>query len=186
MNREQFLKSLENGLKKLPQAEREDILHDFREHFSMGSADGKTEEQIAESLGSPKQIAKELQANYHIEKVEATATTGNIFRAVWAVIGLGFFNFVIVFGPFVALLAILFAGWTSGIAFIVSPLMVLINVITYPAGFEWFDLFFSFMLCGVGLFIVIGMFSATKALANQLVRYLKYNVSLVKGGLKDE
>lgn len=91
MNREQFLKSLENGLKKLPQEECDDILHDFEEHFSNGLTDGKTEEQISDALGSPKQIAKELVAASHIEKMEATPTTGNIFRAVWAVIGLGFF-----------------------------------------------------------------------------------------------
>ncbi|MFD1360099.1 HAAS signaling domain-containing protein [Lentibacillus salinarum] len=186
MNKEQFLKSLENGLKKLSPEERDDIIHDFKEHFSIGLADGKTEEQISDSLGSPKQIAKELVATSQIEKVEDTATTGNIFRAVWAVIGLGFFNFVIVLGPFVALLALIVAGWISGGAFIVSPLMVLLNAIIYPAVFKWFDLFFSLMLCGIGLFIAIGMLFATKVLIKQFVRYLKYNVSLVKGGLKRE
>ncbi|TFJ92086.1 DUF1700 domain-containing protein [Lentibacillus salicampi] len=186
MHKEQFLKSLENGLKKLSQQEQEDIIQDFQEHFSIGLAEGKTEEQIADSLGSPKQIAKELLANYHIEKVKATKSTGDIFRAVWAVIGLGFFNFVIVFGPFVALLAMVFAGWVIGVAFIASPLMVLVNVVIYPATFEWFDFFFSSLLCGIGLFIAIGMFFATKALTKQFVRYLKYNVSLVKGGLKHE
>ncbi|HLS07925.1 HAAS signaling domain-containing protein [Lentibacillus sp.] len=186
MNREQFLKSLENGLKKLPQEECDDILHDFEEHFSNGLTDGKTEEQISDALGSPKQIAKELVAASNIEKMEATPTTGNIFRAVWAVIGLGFFNFVIVLGPFVALLLVVLAGWISGVAFITSPLMVLFNALTYAGAFEWFDLFVSIMLCGIGLFIAIGMFFATKALIKLFVRYLKYNVSLVKGGLKHE
>ena len=61
------------------------------------------EEQIAGALGSPSQIAKEILATYHLEKVENTASAGNIMRAAWAVIGLGFFNLVIVLGPFIAL-----------------------------------------------------------------------------------
>lgn len=92
MTKEQFLRQLESALKKLPKAEREDILQDYSEHFSIGMEEGKTEEEIASALGSPHQIAKELLATYHVEKVEATATTGNILRAIWAVIGLGFFN----------------------------------------------------------------------------------------------
>ncbi|WP_079527937.1 HAAS signaling domain-containing protein [Halobacillus hunanensis] len=186
MNKKQFLTSLEKGLKKLSHEEREDIMHDFEEHFSIGLTDGKTEEQISESLGSPKQISKELVATSRIEKVEATATTTNIFRAVWAVIGLGFFNFVIVFGPFVALLALVFAGWWTGVAFISSPLLLVFSVIINPGTFEFFDLFFSLMLCGIGLFIAMGMLYVTKVLKNLFVRYLKYNVSLVKGGLEHD
>ncbi|ALX48414.1 HAAS signaling domain-containing protein [Lentibacillus amyloliquefaciens] len=186
MNKEQFLTSLEKGLKKLPHEEREDIMHDFEEHFFNGSADGKTEEQISESLGSPKQIAKELVATSHIEKMEATASTANIFRAVWAVVGLGFFNFIIVFGPFAALLGFILAGWITGVSFVASPLLILVTLIVNLGTFEFFDMFFSIMLCGIGLFIAMGMLYVTKVLTTLFVRYLKYNVSLVKGGLKHD
>src|SRR5690625_1514933 len=100
MNKEQFLTELDAALKYISAEERQDILQDFEEHFAVGREEGKTEEEIAAGLGSPRQIAKEMLASYHIEKVETTATTRNIFRAVWAVIGLGFFNLVIVLGPF--------------------------------------------------------------------------------------
>lgn len=33
MTKEQFLKQLQAGLKKLPQEERKDIIHDYEEHF---------------------------------------------------------------------------------------------------------------------------------------------------------
>ncbi|WP_099156706.1 HAAS signaling domain-containing protein [Virgibacillus ndiopensis] len=186
MTKNQFMKELDLSLKGLSSNERQDILQDFQEHFAIGVEEGKTEEQIADSLGSPKHIAKELLATYHIEKVETTATTGNIFRALWAVIGLGFFNLVIILGPFVAIVALVVAGWASGAAFIASPLLVLVNVLFNPRTFEFFDLFFSIMLSGIGLFIAVGMFVATKVLTNLFVRYLKYNVSLVKGGLKHD
>ncbi len=70
------------------------FLKDYEEHFTFGLEEGKSEEEIVASLGSPAQIAKELLADYHIEKVTTSATTGNVFRAIWAVIGLGFFQFV--------------------------------------------------------------------------------------------
>lgn len=185
MTKEQFLSKLDASLNKLPSQEKQDILQDFEEHFAMGLAEGKTEEQIAESLGSPQQIAKDLIATYHVEKVEATATTANIFRAVWAVIGLGFFNLVIVLGPFIALVALIVAGWTVAGAFIVSPLLVIINTVMYPEIFQFFDLFFSIGLTGLGLFIAIGMYFATRAVTSGFVRYLKFNVRVVKGGMKD-
>lgn len=185
MNKEQFLTELDVALKYISAEERQDILQDFEEHFAVGREEGKTEEEIAAGLGSPQQIAKEMLASYHIEKVETTATTGNVFRAVWAVIGLGFFNLVIVLGPFIALIGILFGGWVAGISFIAAPLLVLVDMIIHPGSFEFFALFFSMALAGLGLFIVIGMFIATRALTNGFVKYLRFNTKLVKGGLKN-
>lgn len=186
MNKEQFLKSLDKALTKLPTAERNDILRDFEEHFIFGREEGKSDEQIANSLGTPKQIAKELLASYHLEQVQATATTGNIIRAVWAVIGLGFFNLVIVLGPFTALAAILFGGWTISAGFTLSPLLVLVNAIIYPSTFTLFDLFTSIALAGLGLLIGIGMFYTSRLFGQGFIRYLNFNVKLVKGGLKHD
>ncbi|QNK89139.1 DUF1700 domain-containing protein [Sporosarcina sp. resist] len=186
MNKRQFLSSLDSSLKKLPSNERQDILQDFEEHFTIGLHEGKTEEQISDLLGSPHQIAKEMAASYHLERVEGTATMGNIMRAVWATIGLGFFNLVIVLGPFIALTAVIIAGWISGIAFIASPLMILVNFVISPETFELFNLFISMVTCGIGFFIAIGMYFATRTLTQGFVRYLRFNVKLVKGGLNHE
>ncbi len=185
MNKKQFLSNLESSLKKLPSNERQDILQDFEEHFTIGLQEGKTEEQIAEQLGSPHQIAKDMAAAYHLEKVEGTATIGNVLRAVWATIGLGFFNLVIVLGPFIALVAVILAGWISGIGLITSPLMILVNFVIYPETFALFNLFISMAACGVGFFIIIGMYIATRKLMQGFVRYLGFNIKLVKGGLKN-
>lgn len=184
MNKEQFLKTLSSHLKKLPADERRDILQDFEEHFTFGLEEGKQEQEVAASLGSPDKIAKELLASHHLEKVEATATTGNIIRAVWAVIGLGFFNLVIVLGPFIVLAAIVFSGWAVAAAFVLSPVLVFVNLVIFPETFMFFDLFFSLGLSGLGLFVVIGMFFVTRWLTKGFVRYLEFNVQLVKGGMK--
>ncbi|USK60290.1 HAAS signaling domain-containing protein [Peribacillus asahii] len=184
MNKEQFLHQLQLSLRNISIEERQEILQDYEEYFAIGLEEGKTEEEISKALGSPKQIAKELVASAHIEKVEHSASAGNIMRAVWAVIGLGFFNLVIVLGPFIGLVALLFAGWVVSLSFILSPLGVLFNMIM--GDFWLFDVFSAIGLCGIGIFVGIGMLFATKALTKGFIRYLQFNVSLVKGGLKHE
>ncbi|WP_449540391.1 HAAS signaling domain-containing protein [Ferdinandcohnia sp. Marseille-Q9671] len=184
MNKKQFLSDLERRLRTLPKEEKDDILQDYQEYFSIGLEEGKTESQIAESLGSPKQLSKELLATYHIEKMETTTSTRNMFSAVWAVIGLGFVNLLIVLGPFLVILSLLLAGWITGGAGVLSPLLVVVNTVVQPDIFEWFDVFVSIAFCGVGLFILIGMYYASIGVKNVFLRYLKFNVSIVKGGVK--
>ncbi|AQQ54422.1 DUF4097 family beta strand repeat-containing protein [Planococcus lenghuensis] len=60
MIEQQFLHTLESTLTTLPKEEREDILQDIREYFANGRQDGKTEEDIAQELGSPETIGQEL------------------------------------------------------------------------------------------------------------------------------
>ncbi|QGH33023.1 DUF1700 domain-containing protein [Gracilibacillus salitolerans] len=184
MNKKEFLTSLDSRLQKLSKEERLDILQDFSEHFEIGKEDGKTEEAIAHSLGSPSQIEKELLASYYVEKVESTSSASNVLKAVWAVIGLSFFNLVIVLGPFIALVSLIAAGWIAGTAFVLSPILFLINVAVFPGTFEFFDMFFSLTLCGLGLLVVIGMLFVTRYSTKGLIKYLNYNVNLVKGGMK--
>lgn len=184
MNKEQFLKQLNASLTRLSLEEREDILQDYEEYFEIGMEEGKSEQEISKSLGNPKQISKELMATYHLGQVEQTTSASNVMRAVWAVIGLGFFNLVIVLGPFIALIGVVIAGWVSAIAFILAPLGALFNLVL--GNFQLFDLFFALGLCGIGIFIAMGMFVATSALTKGFIRYLKFNASLVKGGLKND
>jgi len=57
-----FLMRLERSLKHMDAQEKQDILQDYREHFEIGLATGKTEEQIAQALGEPEQLAKLFSA----------------------------------------------------------------------------------------------------------------------------
>lgn len=184
MNKERFIKELRAATTRLPQNEQYEIIQDYEEYFAIGQLDGKTEEQISSSLGSPKSIGKELSAMYQIEKAETHTTIGNIMRAMWTVIGLGFFNLLIVLVPFLVLASLILTGWVAGIGFIAAPFLVLLNVVIYPDIFELFDLFSSLAFCGLGLFIAIGTFLATKRFANGFIRYMRFNTKLVTGGPK--
>ena len=54
----EFLTALELSLSGMDAEEKREIRSDYEEHFSLGLAAGKTEEQIAASLGDPDQLAK--------------------------------------------------------------------------------------------------------------------------------
>lgn len=183
MSKQEFLTQLANYLNRLSPAEREDILQDYEEHFAFALSEGKSENEVAEALGHPRQLAKEILATYHIDKLETSQSTGSVFRAVWSVIGLGFMNLVLVLGPFLVLVGFLLSGWIAGVSFIASPILVGISAMVQPSSFEWFDLFMSFIFCGVGYFICLGMYYVTIFLKNMLIRYLKYNVDVVKCGV---
>jgi len=179
------MKKLELALQQLKAEEREAIIEDFQEHFAIGKQQGKSEDEIATSLGEPQQIAKEMLASYHLESVGKQATAGNVVRATWAVIGLSFFNLVVVLGPFVAFASVIVAGWVSGVGLMLSPLLVILAAIVFPDQFEWFNLFSSLIIAGIGILLSFGMYYLTRWMRIGFVRYLKYNSSLVKGGIKE-
>ena len=83
MTEQQFLNELELALTRLPAEERNDILSDIKEYFSNGREDGKSDSEIAASLGSPKEIAEELSENQiHIpEKITSSNKIINIPHA---------------------------------------------------------------------------------------------------------
>lgn len=182
MTKKQFLLELEKQLKKLPKNELDDILQDYNEYFMMAESEGKQESQIIEALGTPKQLAKELLANYHIEEMEKSSSLQNMMRAIWAVIGLGFLNLIFILGPFIAIVSVVASGWIVGIVFVLTPVLVLISAaINWGTSF-WFEMFVSVSLCGVGLFVLMGLYYITSLLKKGSLRYLKFNVAIVKGG----
>ena len=63
MKKEDFLEILRDYLKKgFSEDEVMDILRDYEEYFVDGIIEGKSEIEIIQSLGSPKEIANELLA----------------------------------------------------------------------------------------------------------------------------
>lgn len=77
MTEQQFLNQLELALNRLPADERNDILQDIKEYFTSGREDGKSDSEIAASLGSPKEIADELLENHVPEKIQSYSHSNN-------------------------------------------------------------------------------------------------------------
>ncbi|GKV69737.1 hypothetical protein NCCP2716_22350 [Sporosarcina sp. NCCP-2716] len=64
MTENRYIAELERLLDRLPADEQRDIVQDIREYFADGHLDGKSDEEITASLGSPLSIAQELLAGY--------------------------------------------------------------------------------------------------------------------------
>lgn len=187
MTKSDFISILWHSLSNIPEDQKDEILYDYEEHFAIGIAEGKSEEEICNHLGDPKAIAKQYRAESMIKAAEVNSSTGNIFRAVFAAVGLGFFNLIFVFGPFMGLVGILIGlygaslGIVIGGAFsiIVSFLALFFPSITVGAD-PLFALLFSIGLTCLGLLFTIGNVYLTKFFYKVTVKYLNMNLSLIK------
>ena len=95
-----------------------------------------------------------------------------------AAIGLSLFNFIIVLGPLVAIIAFIFSFWIGGIASVVTPFFVIGKV--FMGTFIWLDLFVSITFVGVGLLLSIIACYSTKWFKRLCVRYVIWNFKMIK------
>lgn len=184
MNREQFLQQLANQLSALPKEERDDILNDYNEYFEDGLLEGKSESEISKNLGSPELIAKELNISNTFAQVDQKMTVSNVISAIGLTTGLSFLNLIFVLGPALAIAGILFAGWVSSIAFIFSPLLQLVSIMLGFNQVYAFEIFLTIGLSGLGILLLIGMYYLTIVSSKVFIKYCKWNVAVVKGGMK--
>jgi uncharacterized membrane protein len=85
MNQNEFLQQLSLGLERLPVAEREDILSDYRAYFNDALADGRSEADVAAALGDPQRLARELMAERKLKIWEANKTPANLGQVLGSV-----------------------------------------------------------------------------------------------------
>lgn len=182
MSKQEFLNRLEALLQNMPEDERQDILYDYEEHFQNGTASGKNEAEIAASLGSPQTIAKEIMASYQVAQAAKEASPGNILKAVLATVSLGFINLVFVLGPLLAIAGVLFALYSMTLALIAAPVVMLADIAlqTNLSG-VLSRIFKSMISLGSGLLLGIGMISATRWVIYVFLKYLRFNIEIIKG-----
>lgn len=73
MKKEEFLRDIGNALSGISEKERQEILYDYEEHFMICAQNGKTEEEICEELGDPKEIADNYLLNLTKEEIKLEA-----------------------------------------------------------------------------------------------------------------
>ncbi|MCX7708460.1 MAG: DUF1700 domain-containing protein [Clostridia bacterium] len=187
MNKHEFLTTLKNNLASMPEAEKGEILYDYEEHFRIGQEDGKSEEEIAASLGDPRFIARQFKADFSINQAATNTSAGNIFKAVLATVGLGFFNLVFVFGPFMGLVGALIVFFAAALGVTVGGLGTLLVVFLAPAFPDFIAMDVSpvvavFMSIGttcLGLLMFIGCCYLAKFFYKGTVKYLKWNMDII-------
>ena len=83
MNKKEFILKLKESLIGMDQSEKREILLDYEEHFLDGLKSGRSEQEICDSLGDPKEIAKSL-----MEAKKESSPKSNTAAYVLGIIGL--------------------------------------------------------------------------------------------------
>jgi uncharacterized membrane protein len=194
MNKKEFLDSLSKYLRGVPREDEQDIMNDFEEHFEMGKNEGRSEEELALSLGDPRLLANQFRANIMVARAEKETTAANITRAVFASLGLGFFNLIFVLGPFLAIFAVLIALFAVAVGVTAGGITGLLGTIFSPLFPEVFSMlvnpavgiFASIGLICFGVLFFIGNMYLTRAFFRLFIRYIKFNVRLISGKEKKD
>ena len=188
MNRDEFLKALRKELSGIPKEDMGDILYDYEEHFDIGIHKGKTEREIAKELGNPKNIAKSYKVSIKITEAEKNPTATNLFKAILAAMALGFFNLIVVLAPFIVIVALLFSLYAISVGFIIGGIGSFFGTIAAPflptkinIGMNPLaSISFGIGFTALGVLIMLGCFYLTKLLYNGIIKYLKWNIDIIK------
>lgn len=196
MNKNEYLRVLEQSLNGIPFEDKKDIMYDYEEHFTIGLQEGKTEEEIAQSLGHPRTLAKQFRANYIVNQAKSDSSTGNVFRAIFAVISLGFFNLIFVLGPFLGLIGVLIGLFATSFGLIVAGFAVFVAIFISPFTIPFVGytgsisvslspivlIFISIGLTSFGTLFFIGSSYLAKLLFRGIIKYLQMNLNIIKKG----
>lgn len=108
MTREQFLARLKDGLGGLPHSVRDEIVADYQAHFADAVAAGRTEAEVSSALGDPGRLARELRAEAGLKRWEAEKSPSGAAAAVFAVLGLGAIDILILLPILIAVVSTIF------------------------------------------------------------------------------
>jgi uncharacterized membrane protein len=189
-NESEYIRILRSRLEgTLPKEDLDDILSDYTEHFRIGKAEGRSEEELYRSLGSPEDVAREIRATHLVKKAESHRSCGNIFHAVIATLGLGLFNLVFVLAPFLILVCMLLVVFMIGVLFaIFGPAAFVFSIFQLlgsPSFAIWLSpaagLFFSVGMTSLGLLLIIGDYYLARVFYYLGIRYLKWNIGVIRG-----
>lgn len=187
MNRNEFVSTLRNGLGNISSASIEEILYDYREHFDIGLEQGKTEDEISQSLGDPKLIARQYRAEYIVHQADKHSSGTNVLRAVFAGISLGFFNLIFMIPVFAVVLSVLASFYAVSLSLAIAGLLSFLAAILSPV-LPWLSMpplspaiiaFAAISITSLGLLIGLGTIQLTKWCLKLTAGYIKSNINLV-------
>ncbi len=187
MTRDEFLKRLKRGLAGAPASTIDEIMEDYDAHFAAGAEAGRTDAEIAEALGDPKRLARELKLEAGIRRWKEQRNPSTAVAAIIAFLGLGALDILFllpillgaiatVFALYVAMLALFVAG---GAVLVVGPFS------SFPGGA------IAALLCGVGMLSLTTAFTAlltivTIGLINLLMWYGRLHYQVLKPAIEHQ
>ena len=97
MTRQEFISRLRAGLAGLPPTAIVELTDDYETHFTDALAAGRSESEVAAALGDPDRLARELRAEAGLKRWEAERNPSAAANAVFAVLGLGAIDLLVLF-----------------------------------------------------------------------------------------
>jgi uncharacterized membrane protein len=187
MNREAFIARLREGLRGLPPQAIADVVADYEAHFADGAEAGRSEAEVAEALGDPGRLARELRAEAGLKRWEEERSPSGAASAIFAVLGLGAIDLLILLPVLMAIGGTLFALAMAAIGglFAGGALFAAGPFAGFPGG-VW-----AAVLAGLGVMsgaTALGAIVAliTIGLVNLLVWYGRLHYRLLKPALEPQ
>ena len=189
MNKSEYLNKLTNELGHMPYGDVKDIIQSMEEHFEEGVSAGRSEEEIAASLGDPAELAQEFKDGAKFKQVIKKRKMTDNFKGPD---GRGRI-FVILFNAFVGiecwfilLVAIVaafmcLAGDAAIIGLIVAGL-IMGTLTEFMVPF----IFLILTLVCVGIFLVVLLILGIKYYAKGLKAYIRWNKNVWHYGLGED
>ena len=195
MNKNEYLGTLKRLLTGLSAEEIKDILYDYEEHFRIGAEEGKTEEEIAEELGSVRDTARMYKTDIPEQPsfVSTPPRQDNPVRAILVTISLVFFNLVFILGPYIGFVGVIIGLWGAAAGLLIGGVATFIVTLLAPIFPSFINIMgisytFAFSVSvGVtclGLLFSIGNISLTRWFFNLTIRYLRWNVDTISNRRK--
>ena len=126
MTRQDFILRIKAGLVGLPAQIQSDIVADYETHFSEGAAAGRSEAEVAAALGDPDRLARELRAEAGVKRWEEQRNPEAAAAAVFAVLGLGAIDLLILLPIFITVVSVMCAAGIVALVGFVGGAVVLV------------------------------------------------------------
>ncbi|MFT4251266.1 MAG: DUF1700 domain-containing protein [Caulobacter sp.] len=187
MTRAEFINRLKRGLAGLPATTIADAVADYEAHFDDAASAGRTEAETAAALGDPDRLARELRAEAGLKRWEETKNPSAAAGAVFAVLGLGAIDILILLPILMGVIGALFGFFMAGIGiFIAGGFVFSAGPFFNPPGGPAFAI-----LSGIGLMAAATSLTAvtglvTVGLVNVLVWYGRLHYRLLKPAIEPQ
>lgn len=189
MNKTEYVTKLTNELGHMPYGDVKDIIQSIEEHFDEGISEGRSEDEIAASLGDPKDLAAEFKDGVKFKQIMKKRKMSDNFKGPD---GRGRI-FVIVFNAFVGiecwllLLAAIIAAFCclAGDCAFIGLIVAGLITGTLTEFLVPFIFLILTLIC-VAVFLVVLLILGIKYYAKGLKSYIRWNKNVWNYGLGEE
>lgn len=187
MTRQEFIARLRQGLAGLPPQAVSDTIADYETHFTDGEAAGRSEAEVAAALGDPARLARELRAEIGLKRWEEERSASGAAAAVFAVLGLGALDLLILLPILMGVGGTLFGFAMASIAVFAAGAGVLVaGPFTDLAGTPAAAILLGLGLMSGATAVAAVLTLITIGLVNALVWYGRLHYRLLRPALEPQ